>query len=170
MKFRHLRTSPWTPTFTWVGSEREAADQINSFHEDYPTRVNVSLLALADLWRKLDLTGGPNMWPLGYKIPSSRLLEIHHEVFGDTEFAGRWRRVRVVVGGHQPPLPADVPGLMGELEEAYRIMTLGDLKAWYYDFETIHPFEDGNGRVGGIIVAAYAHHFHPDRGWLAPNQ
>lgn len=170
MKFSHLRVTPWEPTFTWVFSAREAADRINSFHEDYPQRVEATESALADLWHKLDLTGGPNMWPLGYRILNSRLLEIHLRVFPDKSFAGKWRMVRVVVGGHQPPSPADVPGLMRNLEDAYRIVDLASLAGWYDDFETIHPFQDGNGRVGGIVVAAYAHHFHSKWGWLAPDQ
>lgn len=168
-KFAHLRVTPWAPTFTWVAMAWEAADQINSFHEDYPKYVVATQIALSDLVAKLGLTGPSTMWPLGYKIPSSRLLEIHRRIFGKS-LAGGWRELRVTVGLHRPPPPEQVPGLMAELEEAHRIMTVEDLEAWYYDFETIHPFQDGNGRVGGIIVAAYAAHFHPDKGWLAANQ
>ena len=49
-------------------------------------------------------------------------------------------------------------------------LTVEDLQDWYWDMETIHPFLDGNGRVGGVIVAGFAHARHPEKGWLAPNQ
>ena len=169
MKFSHLRTSPWAPTFTWVATMREAADRINSFHEDYPRFVMATEIALSGLEAKLRLTGGPNMWPLGYFVPLSRLRTIHRNVFGDIYGRG-WRAGRVTVGLHRPPPPEQVPGLMDKLEAAYRITNLEGLAGWYEDFETIHPFQDGNGQVGGIIVAAYAHHFHPEKGWLAPDQ
>ena len=45
--------------------------------------------------------------------------------------------------------------LMQELEqETYEITNIESLLIWYYRFEQIHPFQDGNGRVGGIVVAA----------------
>ncbi len=165
-----LRTTPWTPTFTWVATTWEAADRINSFHEDYPARVGLTFNALENLGRKLGLTGGANMWPLGYKVPSSRLFQIHSEVFGDTGFAGRWRDVQVRIGPHVPPAPDRIQNLVTGFLLPRRLLIIEDLEAWYLAFETIHPFQDGNGRVGGIIVAAYAHHFTPEMGWLAPNQ
>lgn len=53
---------------------------------------------------------------------------------------------------------------------AGRIADIDILREWYIDFQTVHPFPDGNGRTGGIIVAAYSHQMHPLKGWLEPKQ
>jgi Fic family protein len=55
-----------------------------------------------------------------------------------------------------PPAPSRIPGLMTNLEafcndsEAYH--DLVHLALVHYQFETIHPFEDGNGRLGRILI------------------
>ena len=45
---------------------------------------------------------------------------------------------------------------MAELEFVYLDLELDqdNLRKWYFDFNTIHPLKDGNGRTGGIVVAA----------------
>lgn len=60
-----------------------------------------------------------------------------------------WRTVRVTIGGVVPlPNPEHLDRLMENLHIAW-----GDLSAdeWYREFEEIHPFVDGNGRVGSIL-------------------
>ena len=66
--------------------------------------------------------------------------------------------VWVRVGAHVPLPPVRVPVLMEQLEAHYlwAIQNMDHLIDWHNDFQTIHPFRDGNGRVGGIIVAAYS--------------
>jgi len=76
----------------------------------------------------------------------------------------------VIVGLHRPPRAERVEKLMEELMSLYTISDLDTLVEWYKDFETIHPFQDGNGRVGGVMVAAYSHSLHPDQGWLTVEQ
>ena len=52
-------------------------------------------------------------------------------------------------------LPEEVEGRMTELLEWYHTIpqhTLGDLAKFHADFEAIHPFPDGNGRTGRIIL------------------
>ncbi|MGI0148204.1 MAG: Fic family protein [Thermoplasmata archaeon] len=74
--------------------------------------------------------------------------------------AGQWRRVNVRIAGtrHVPPRMENVVAMMTEWEETYarRDMQgaeLFSLAAWMlFAFETIHPFSDGNGRVGRLLL------------------
>lgn len=60
-----------------------------------------------------------------------------------------WRRVDVSVGLHNPPTAREVPRLMTRFIE--NVEGMEALEA-YKEFEFIHPFEDGNGRTGKIIL------------------
>ena len=171
--FERLRITPWTPTFEWVATAEECAIRINSWHEDYPFRVPATEKVISTFrGRPVAEPASGNGRPTPPRIPvgSRLLLEIHRDVFRDKPFAGRWRTLNVTVAGHTPPSLFKVPGLMEELARLTVIRNLEDLQDWYFDMETIHPFEDGNGRTGGIVVATFSHILHPERGWMAANQ
>lgn len=59
------------------------------------------------------------------------------------------------VGGHETTMPVDVPdrmkALISEYERKERI-EIRDIIEFHYEFESIHPFQDGNGRVGRLIA------------------
>lgn len=59
------------------------------------------------------------------------------------------------VGGVETTLPQDVPTAMNDLLKAYHKKTeieFNDIVDFHYHFEKIHPFQDGNGRVGRLIM------------------
>jgi len=71
--------------------------------------------------------------------------------------SGTFRDYRVFVGGHTPPSPASVPYMTAELCD----WLSGPGQEWpalissailHYQFEHIHPFGDGNGRVGRALA------------------
>lgn len=60
-----------------------------------------------------------------------------------------------IVGGNKTVSPADVPLAMSKLIKNYHnkpAITLNDIVDFHYEFEHIHPFQDGNGRVGRLII------------------
>ena len=100
---------------------------------------------------------------------SSRLLREVHEVLlsrgrGNTKAPGEFRRSQNWIGGSRPetavfipPPPAELESLMGDLErflneDAVQTSTLVKVALAHVQFETIHPFLDGNGRVGRLLI------------------
>ena len=86
-----------------------------------------------------------------------RLHRILAEGVMDQGEAGRYRKIKVRVGGYLPPEPGMVSGLMFELLEWWN-RKAGELSPvlssaiLHYRFENVHPFADGNGRVGRALA------------------
>ncbi|MGH8746533.1 MAG: Fic family protein [Burkholderiales bacterium] len=100
---------------------------------------------------------------------SNRLLREIHEVLlsrgrGAGKAPGKFRRTQNWIGGSRPgnarfvpPPPQQVPEAMGALEkflhdQPERTSPLLKAALSHVQFETIHPFLDGNGRVGRLLI------------------
>ena len=109
----------------------------------------------------------------GFPLCIRLLLEIHARLLatgrGSGKMPGEFRRSQNWIGGTRPgnayfvPPPAHlVPECMGELEVFLNAVsaptdlpTLIRAGLAHAQFETIHPFLDGNGRVGRLLITLY---------------
>jgi Fic family protein len=86
------------------------------------------------------------------------IREIHRLVLtrADPEEAGRYSRHQRAIAGSplMLPSPAEIPALMGDLTAWLAVAPADQATAFesHYRLVTIHPFSDGNGRAGRLLM------------------
>jgi len=68
---------------------------------------------------------------------------------------GEWKKLPNEVGGTETSLPQNVETDINKLNEWYYAspeISLENIVEYHYRFEKIHPFQDGNGRVGRLVL------------------
>ena len=93
-------------------------------------------------------------------IDEEMILLLHQMLMGSIEdkIAGRFRQKgeHVRVGTHIAPAPEHVENMINEILLEYKSNLtdyfIDKTAKFHLDFETIHPFCDGNGRIGRILI------------------
>jgi len=138
---------------SFLSEESIPPDKRNDWHEvqNYIQAMNASIINLRTL-------------PM-----SNRLIRNAHKILlqgvrGENKSPGEFRRSQNWIGGGSlkdatfiPPHFSEVPELMSDLEkflhnDTLRLSEILRLGIAHYQFETIHPFLDGNGRIGRLFI------------------
>ncbi|MCE9637815.1 MAG: Fic family protein [Planctomycetes bacterium] len=139
-----------------VAGMAQSADDDTRAVRNYSSALQVGIREL-EAGRELSLT-------LIRGLQSELLKDDPHH----SAHAGTFRVRQVVIGPDAsardlrlarfiPPPPEHLPGCLDDLADYLKVRTADDplvrVALTHYQFETIHPFADGNGRVGRLLIA-----------------
>lgn len=93
------------------------------------------------------------------KVQEIDILNLHRTTMFGRQWAGNYRQVQVYIRGasHLPPPPGQVKRMMKDFVEEVnlnrgKLPPIAHAAVSHADFEAIHPFVDGNGRVGRLLA------------------
>ncbi|WP_265521228.1 Fic family protein [Oerskovia flava] len=118
---------------------------------------------------------------LADRIDDTTILTVHRALMGERDpQAGRWRTEQVWIGGtsagphladfvavHHTRVPAAIDDLV-TFARRTDLPVLAHAAVLHAQFETIHPFTDGNGRTGRALVHAMLRHARLTRRLTVP--
>lgn len=137
-------------TLTLADTERILAGRLPS--GEHELREVYEARNLAAVTVQLTTTSEPLTTDLMLRWHGMLLAGIREDAAGRFRRAGEWVRV----GGHLGANPEFVSGLVSDALARYRTdVSSGFLEAiarFHCEFEVVHPFVDGNGRVGRVLI------------------
>lgn len=103
--------------------------------------------------------------PLSLRLVRELHASLMQGVRGDSADPGQFRRIQNWIGGrtahaarYVPPPPNEIPALLDGWEKFLHereLPAVVQIALVHYQFEAIHPFIDGNGRVGRLLIALF---------------
>ena len=106
-----------------------------------------------------------NEIPVCLRLIGELHLRLLRGVRGNAHRLGEFRKIQNFIGQHDQPIgraryvsppPADVPLCLDAFERSLHVENslppLVQMAMVHYQFEAIHPFEDGNGRIGRLLL------------------
>lgn len=136
--------------------------------EGLPADVLVTLNYVKALEVGLNVVGGRGP----SAVDEALIKDLHRNLMNGTDYRGEigeYRKIQNWIGGSKiyqarfiPPTPEHLPNCMKELigflhdvsaeEDMYEVPVVVRMAIAHAQFETIHPFVDGNGRVGRLLL------------------
>ena len=106
---------------------------------------NIHRLLMFDIWER----------DIAHITKKQKLSKSDQLKLKETHTAGEYRKCKLWVGQQGGTYYKQIPRLMRSLEQKMKHISepsLSDIWDIHHEFETIHPFTDGNGRTGRLLL------------------